>query len=75
MGFLFGVLVSQLELPKPWSQEEDLEFEKFYGCSYMFNGGVGPRGIEEPSGLTGACICSTTYLSSAWVYSSMFLQV
>jgi hypothetical protein len=40
-------------LPKPCSQEEDLvdlAFEKCYGCGYVFNGGFGLRGIDEPSG-------------------------
>lgn len=42
-------------------QEEDLVylvFKKFHGFGYIFNEGFVPRGIEEPSGLTGACLSS-----------------
>lgn len=35
-----------------------LVFKKFHGFGYIFNGGFVPRGIKEPSGLTGACLSS-----------------
>lgn len=41
---------------------------------YMFNGGLGPKGIKEPSELTGACLSSTISVISLGI-TSMFLQV